>query len=196
MATVTVQPPILDTSIVQNAPTDASYGTSAVLWANGYTATYVLGLLIKFNLSSVPSINNLISATISLYCSSFDADIHVDCYRVLRAWDETATWNVYTTGNNWGTAGCNNTSTDRSSTSMGDTHLTGTGWFNYPLNMTEFGLLLASNNGVMLRGSDTGGNSQFHAREYAVDTTLRPKLTVVYRDAGNPAIYLSDFGVL
>ena len=196
MATVIVQPPILDTTIVQNNPTDPSYGTNDVLFLNGHTDTYVLGDLLKFDLSKVPSINNLISATISLYCSSFAEDIHVDCYRVLRAWDETATWNVYKAGNNWGIAGCNDTSTDRSSTSMGSTHLTGTGWFNYSLNMTEFGLLLASNNGVMLRGSDSGGDSRFHAREYAVDTTLRPKLTVVYRDTVNPATYLSDFGVI
>jgi hypothetical protein len=196
MATVIVQPPILDTTIVQNAPDDTTYGTEDILWLNGYTATYVIGLLLKFTLSSVPSINNILSATVSVYCSTYADNIHIDCYRVLRAWDETATWNKYSGANSWGTAGCNNTSTDRSSTSMGDTHLTGTGWLDYPLNLTEFGLLLASNNGIMLRGSDTGNDSQFYAREYATDTTLRPKLTVVYRDIANPVAYLSDYGVI
>lgn len=64
--------------------------------------------LIKFDLSTLPSDALLITNTLSLYATTdlASGSRTVGVYRVKRAWVETeATWNIYSTGNSWSTAG-------------------------------------------------------------------------------------------
>lgn len=76
--------------------------------------------LIKFSgLSNLTGPVTVTSSSIFIFCTvAFnDGTATINAYRCLRDWVETqATWNVYSTGNNWGTGGAENTSTDRSST--------------------------------------------------------------------------------
>jgi len=150
--------------------------------------------LLKFNLAigtNPPPANAIVSlAQLYLYNAQADAastDIVMDIYPVLRAWVESqCTWNVYTTGNNWGTAGCNNTTTDREAVSIGATT-----WVNGEATATEHRIALTTekvqawvngsltNNGMLLRyTSGTGGF--FPASSDHATATSRPKLVISY----------------
>lgn len=78
--------------------------------------------LVKFDISSVPAGSTIIDATMTLTVRipRTGNTRTLSCFRVKRAWVDTqATWNVYSTGNSWGTAGCGNTTTDREGSSIG-----------------------------------------------------------------------------
>jgi hypothetical protein len=80
-------------------------------------------ILIKVDLSSIPAGSTIVSAVLSFYLvGDFSSNARtVSCFRSLRAWNVSqATWNVYTTGNSWGTAGAGNTTTDREATDIGN----------------------------------------------------------------------------
>jgi hypothetical protein len=112
-------------------------------------------------------------------------------YRVKRAWTESqVTWNVYTTGNSWQTAGCSGAD-DRESTAIG-TRNTGA---SDPLNeyktwaltpTTKPGLDLGY--GWHMRvGDDTyssGDNGYRYASSDHATTSIRPKLVVDYTAGG------------
>lgn len=64
--------------------------------------------LIKYDLSSIVSGSVVSAATLSLWLYLDEANVGGDwkIYRQLTAWVESqATWNIYSTGNNWTTAG-------------------------------------------------------------------------------------------
>jgi len=122
--------------------------------------------------------------------------------RSLRAWVETqATWNIYSTGNNWGTAGGSNT-TDRSSTLSGSQATafdTDVGAYKeIALNATGIadvqGFLdgTLTNNGWRFGLADESGTGD-SAGQYQVFTSdngtngHRPYLQVTYTAAGAAA---------
>ena len=80
--------------------------------------------LIKFDLSSLPDGATITSGTLSFWLSQngswrADGDEIFRLYRVKESWVESeATWNVYSTGNSWQTAGCKGAN-DRESTDVG-----------------------------------------------------------------------------
>lgn len=194
---VILQPSILDTYIIENAP-NTSYGTAAEMWLNGYTATYRSRILIKFDMSSILPTAQFTSAVLSIYCATHAQTITINAYRILRAWTESATWNGYG-GGSWGTAGCNNTTSDRSGTSMGSASNSGTGWFDLTLSNAEMALLLASNNGICLIGynASPSGDNKYLPREYGTPAS-RPKLVVDYITPGGLSVgaFLGDYGVM
>ena len=76
---------------------------------------------VKFNTSSINPAS-LVSASLTLTVSA-DLSIHdrtLSVYRPLRniVYSE-ANWSVYSTGNNWGTAGCGNSTSDYNSNALG-----------------------------------------------------------------------------
>ncbi len=79
--------------------------------------------LVQFDFSSIPSTVTVTGATFKFYNSGTDLTDNarvMSAYRVIRNWVEgEVTWNIYSTGNNWGTAGCSNTSTDREAAAIG-----------------------------------------------------------------------------
>lgn len=106
-----------------NATTN--YGTANYMAIGHDPAPAGLGTsraLIKFDLSAISPSERVVSAVLSLWVSLDNSSNArtISVYRVLRAWVEgQTTWNVYSTGNNWGTAGCSNTTTDREATDIG-----------------------------------------------------------------------------
>lgn len=122
MPTFTSQAPSADNWMDSGAATtnNGSSNVLAVGEQNGATRTH--RALIKYDLSSIPASANVTSATLTLTVAANNSvnarTIHM--YRVLRAWvGSESTWNIYSTGNNWGTAGCSNTTSDRESASAG-----------------------------------------------------------------------------
>jgi hypothetical protein len=195
MTEIVIQPTSSDTYIQEHTPT-TPHGTETGLWLNGYSATYRTRILLKYDLSTIPINAVITSAVIGLYCSAYTQSgaITVDAYRVIRAWTESATWNVYG-GGSWGTAGCDNTTSDRSSVSMGSASFDGVGWKSLSLGLAEFQSLRTSNNGVILIGYNAvaDGDNSYYSREYSSNT---PKLTVQFSYYGSGPAYLSDYGVL
>jgi len=75
--------------------------------------------LIKFDISSIPAGSTIDTVTLTLYISANQGAANgvLYIYDNLRNWAETqATWNVYTTGNNWTTAGARSSGNDLTGT--------------------------------------------------------------------------------
>lgn len=111
-----------DTMIREVAPTTAygSGATAADFEISNWAANDRQFGLIRFEaLSNIPT-NATVTAAKWKYWPSYTNDtIILQLHRCLRSWVEAeATWNQYSTGNNWGTAGALNSS-DKSSTLSG-----------------------------------------------------------------------------
>jgi len=97
-----------DTFIRQESAT-TNFSTSDKLYIGEYNGGAELDrALLQFDLSAIPAGATINSASLSLYAiedwSSNARTVRV--YRVKRAWvGSEATWNVYSTGNSWQTAG-------------------------------------------------------------------------------------------
>lgn len=96
---------------INSAAADTNYGIVNVLRVADSRNT-----LIEFDLSSIDGGATVSSATLYLWSADSAAtkDHYIYELRAGRAdWVEgEATWNIYKTGSNWGTAGCANTTTD------------------------------------------------------------------------------------
>lgn len=105
------------------AAADTNYGTATTMSIGNFSGGggNLRRALIKFDLTSIPFYAVLNAATLSLTVSSENAGTsgYLDAFRVLSNWVETeATWNIYSTGHNWGTAGCAGVGSDRESTTI------------------------------------------------------------------------------
>ena len=197
VVTLTLQPDAtagVDTDLNLSSP-GSNYGTATDMMA--YTT--VVGpnvfstILIKFDLSSIPSGANIRKVTLSLYAfSTMGGAGTVNVYRILAAnnsWTEAgATWQHQVGTTNWagGHNGCNVADTDYDSTVMGSFavttgEVTGT-VYNISLSIAQFKLMLATNRGMMLfspLGITPLGMALFCTSDHAT-AAYHPKLTVVY----------------
>jgi hypothetical protein len=186
MTTFTIQPSSIDSCIKGGAAT-TNYGTDTTI--DTYAGTR-FGLF-KFDLSLAPAAGDIISVAFHAYMSSATgtSPMTTNLYRIYRAWVETqVTWNIWKTSNNWSTAGCGNTTSDRTATVMGTLDVTNTvEWKIFNLDLTEFESMRASNNGFLMWTTGASIQRIYYSREYAVDTTLCPKLVFTVR-AGYPKV--------
>ncbi len=126
--------PSADTYLSQGGA-DTNYGTSADLKVGKYTNWNCTSVL-TFNLASIPMPFTVIGARLSLYTTYADGAGTLAIARLLRTdWVEAqATWNIYKTGSNWGTAGALNASTDYTATDQVSTAgLAATNWVHFDL---------------------------------------------------------------
>ena len=89
-----------------NATTN--YGTGVLMEATKYNASNHIHTCLSFSgLSNIAGPVTVNTATLSLYMSDSSGTGHVvSLYRLLRNWVEAqATWNIFSTANNWQTAG-------------------------------------------------------------------------------------------
>jgi len=98
----------LDTRILSSSPT-SNYGTQTLLAVGEPNdAPGIYRTLVQFDLSSIPSSPSISAGTLSLYQVT-DRSSNARTFRVYRqkrAWVESeATWNIYSTGNSWSSAG-------------------------------------------------------------------------------------------
>ena len=108
----TIQPASADTFIVNVTPT-TNYGTNALLAVgdSSASANAAYRTLVKFSLTGIPSNAVVTAASLSLleyaaYDTASAGSWSVSLYPLLRNWVQAeATWNVYSSGNNWSTAG-------------------------------------------------------------------------------------------
>ena len=174
-----------------NSATSTTFKTGVEGAANIYRS------LIQFDCSSVPSGATCNSAVMTLYNSFNDVNSTAHTvYELLSGrsgWTEAgATWNTYDGSNNWGTAGADNTSSDRSSTALG-TFTSGvapvavTCTFTNAAVTTWFG---ASNSNYGQRISKDDELTPFAKGEYYTsdnaDSANRPKLVIDYSVTPSP----------
>ena len=173
-----------DTHINSPSPTTNTGATQQLQIApDGSVVT-----LLKFDLSGVPSDVSVDSAVLELLVGHMRGTYgqSVTSYKVLRNWGEyEATWNVAKTGTNWGTAGCQNTTTDRSSTGSGTaTETEGVeGWLSFDVTSLVLDWLTTptGNHGVVLKASGSEiATLDFYSREYSQSHAPRLTLQLTY----------------
>lgn len=196
--TVATLNPNADTRLQSGSPT--TNDNSA--WINvgeSNAATSTHRTLIKFDLSSIPSTAVVSSVVLRLYCvTDYSSNARVfSVYRTKRAWVEIqSTWNVWSTGNNWSTAGGFHAD-DCEQTEIGNRSMTATETVN---QYKEFTLDAAkvqemingtfANNGFLIKAATESDDMySFNSRESASNL---PELVITYVNdpAGSPIWFM------
>lgn len=177
-----------DTRLQALQPTSA-YGLETYLQVGEYNAGvgYVVRTLIKFDLSSIPTSATIVSATLRMYDSGANySDNTRTMYanRSKRAWVESqATWNVYSTGNSWSTAGGATNSSDVELSAIGSVSMPATevaGYVEISLTASAIQEWLTgtfTNNGLMISmGTELNDMHDFNSRE----GSNPPQLVITY----------------
>jgi cell division septation protein DedD len=181
----------LDTLMQSDNPT-TNFGTNTILNIGEHNAaTSTNRSLLKFDLSSIPNNAIINSATLSLWQSAEDSNNAetLRVYRSLRAWVESqATWNVFSTGNNWGSAGgyggADSDTAQLASREFSATEANGEKQFVFEASglaaLQSFVNGSATNNGFLLK-ADNELNDLYHFRSSDWTTAAeRPKLVIDY----------------
>lgn len=191
-ATGTHETTTVDTHIREAAAT-TNYDTASPVQTTKYGSGDHTHTLIKFDLSTVSG-RSITSATLYLYANAGGSTSHtVSAYRLLRDWVSTeATWNIYSTGNNWGTAGAENTSSDIASTATDSVSPTTLGQY-WSWDVTDdvalFAAGSASNYGWKLERTDGENDAtflQWRSGDEIGDT--QPELVIVHEEASATTI--------
>jgi hypothetical protein len=117
--TTTIQPSSKDSWLRSNQATTNFGGNANMQVGNlGSSAIETGRALVAFDVqANIPSGDTVTDATLSLYKFASNYAGVTSIYRLFRNWIEAqVTWNVWSTGNNWSTAGAGDTTNDRSST--------------------------------------------------------------------------------
>ena len=148
----------------------------------------IRGALLQFNISTIPTDATITSARLYLYAvSQTNANpIEISTYQVLRAWNEsTATWNVASTGVNWGTAGANNILNDRFTTAS-DTQTVSTinTWHNWDVtSIVQAWAGGVANRGILLKAySDALGSVSYSFASSERGISAVPYLIVEWQE--------------
>lgn len=189
--------------------------SEADTWINYYTSTtnygtdqtgiisgddgsaYYSRALLKFPLTSLPSGARVTSVVLSIYnASTLALTQNATLHRTLKTWVETeSTWVKASSSENWASAGCNSAGTDRASASMGSLVINDVAeWKTSTLTLSEFELMRKSNLGLVIVPSEARARTLLF-REFTTPGYV-PYLTITYAPVGNPATFLSDYGVL
>ncbi|MBK7366189.1 MAG: DNRLRE domain-containing protein [Nitrosomonas sp.] len=190
LITLTLQPnetTAMDTWIRSESPTQNN-GTNVQLQVgeiNGLVGAR--RSLIKFDLSSLPSNATITSAVLSLYVVT-NGDFSINArtfrvYRLKRAWVESqATWNIYSTGNNWAAAGGFHAD-DCEQTEIGGRAFTATETQNQfkdfiltPITKAALDL----GNGWMIKADTEDNDAYLFASSSDATAANRPKLVITY----------------
>lgn len=180
-----------ESTFIYEATPTTNFGTNVELSVGRSAAGQIRRSLLRF--PNLPAgVTTIANGKLYLYSSavSMTAPRDLTVYRVLRNWVETqATWNVYSTGNNWGTAGCAN-ATDFESTTIGTVSVPASPAANseiiVPLTSSLLLAYLAAQSTYagafllkMVAAEATNDYWRPHSND-AVTPTLRPKLTFDY----------------
>lgn len=143
------------------------------------------------------------SATLTLYHTSRDAGANstLYVYRCLRNFVENqATWNSYSTGNSWGTAGARNSTTDYYSVALGSIAQStseANGAKDITLNAAELQKMnsgIYNNYGfVIFLPYNASGTYHVYASSNNATSSYRPKIVVEWELGGGSGVAISPF---
>lgn len=182
-----------DTEIYSETP-GTNYINDTTWETTNWSSTQVRRTLLKFSgLSNIPSGAAVNSATVSIYKNvDFGATFDVAWNRVLRDWVESeATWNSYSSGNGWQTAGATGANDIAGTASASLSVGTATGqYFDFTgaqldQDVDDFINGVSSNYGWLGQRSDGkfGQTAKIWVASKGTDGQ-RPKLTVDYTAGG------------
>jgi len=201
---LTIQPDATagkDCALVNDDPTSC-YGANSQLYCGvgSAGAGKLRRSLVAFDVSAVPAGATVTNVVASLWEHSAGGSVPgrtLSMYRVLRNWVEAqATWNIYSTGNNWGTAGCAHDDVDAVSTASADnatfTSTASNGFKDWGSTAglvsdvqswvsgtkTNYGWIVVSG----AEGEVQGYNDFRSSDYYATQPTWVPKLVVTYTE--------------
>jgi len=188
MAVLTLQPDnstSADTYIGDTFPTTNSDGNGSLGVGERTGGAVVTRFVIKFDLSSLPDNILISSAVLSLKIQQDLSDNarSFKIYRLKKAFVASqATWNIYSTGNNWTTAGGFNAA-DCEQTAIGSADMTATETID---TVKDFALTPTTKSGLDLGNgwlikADTESDDawQFYSSDNAT-ASYRPKLVITY----------------
>lgn len=195
-----------DTYIASNANT-TNYGSSGILAFGNYGSGLNWRTLFKPSLALIPNGAKILSVTLYLYQNTSNhASGTGYIYRMIRSWGEmTATWNTYDGTHSWGTAGADNTSSDRESSAIST--------FSYTGSTTDGEQICAASidpakfqdwitgtipyYGMLIRTSEAAYDLNTPYSSGATTASYRPKLVIEYtRPSGGVCSLSSGFGVM
>lgn len=200
-----------DDGQIKQAAATTNYGSSTTMEVHKYGSGDHCNSLVKFSgLSNIAGPVTVSSATIYLYLTNnanTAGSVTIDCYRLLRNWVEAqATWNIYSTGNSWTTAGGLSSGNDIAASITASKSITNgaldTGVYHaftsaqLATDVQDIINGSASNYGWHFSRNGAGNDSMFHTfntSENASDNT-RPYLEVVYTASATakPAFYYAQ----
>ncbi len=147
-----------------------------------------IGILIRFDVSSIPANAIIQRAELGLFASNtgqLQGPIVAGAFTVLRRWEEMeATWNKATNADAWGLPGCNHTVTDRSDTPLDQATLTvREQWYTWDVMsaVQHWVRHQDANKGLLIQQTnrDVGGEFDIRQSEYT-GLDVRPYLEVEY----------------
>lgn len=188
--TLTIQPSGKDNYLMNYDPAN-NQGNEINLAVEGST-TATLRSLVEFSIAGIPAGVTITTATLNLYY--YGAGIGTpagrtyNCYRVLRRdWVELeSTWNIYKAASNWTTAGCSNDGADYTSVAGATAVIPAIGNWAVWNVLNQVQTAYAGGFTADFRISDSVEGivprhmALFFSNDYALDTSLRPKLVVYY----------------
>jgi hypothetical protein len=162
----------------------ANFGSNTTLinYAQDYINLFRFATFVSEG-GPVPNGATILAATLEIYKDVYN--YVYELHPMLKPWSETqATYNVATTGNPWTAPGANGAGTDYAS--FADAQFSApwnAGWMSFDVT-TRMQLIsqgASPNYGWRIVGLSGNNNTRkFYSSEYAVDPTLRPRLTVTY----------------
>jgi hypothetical protein len=178
-------------TILRENDANVNYGSGLSLLIYNYPPG-TRHTLLKFDLTSIPAGSTITAATLGLNCSDASAST-IQMRKLLRIWVELqATWNIYSTGNSWTTAGGISDGNDRSATITASTAISGTGWKTWSDDqlITDIQAMIdgGANNGWHFQNSSDPNVYPAFVSSDGTDGS-RPYLSVTYTAAGgHPAM--------
>ena len=190
-----------DNFLVSNHPTLNFDGAIYLLWGDQTgIANTATRSLIYFDTSTIPAAATVTAATFSAYMYGGGSDVAgtsvTKMQRLLRNWvDAETTWNIYSTGNSWTTAGASSDGNDRvaaTSASMSYTNSSGASnayqdWTGSTLtsdvqnfvdgSYSNYGWLLTCD--CEYQGASNYSFQEYRGSDYGYQS-YRPKLVVTY----------------
>ncbi|HUW82091.1 MAG TPA: Calx-beta domain-containing protein, partial [Phycisphaerae bacterium] len=168
---------------------DLNYGNND--WGNGvgFYASGVKRSLIKFDVSAIPTTVTVMSAKLQIMIEKADGTKTIEAYQVYRPWTRTgSTWNNYDGGSLWASAGCSDTTVDRSGVLAGSVVIASGDVGQWKEIDLDAGLVQGwvagtnPNNGVLLKAVDEAALEIRYRAENYTTVGERPKLVVTYMD--------------
>jgi hypothetical protein len=181
---------VTDSSLADNVPdTNLESSNPVYIGEEVGGANAVQRGVMKFDFSNLPSYSSIDRILLLFHIDNEQAssDSTVACYRILQDIVYTeCTWNIYSTGNSWGTAGCAIDDTDAESTNIGSISLLSTetvGFQQFTLTASEVeewidGTL--TNNGMLIKTVAESNDRNLWSSTENANTYEYPKLIVYY----------------
>lgn len=192
----TVDIPISEATSFKSTATTTNYSTDDTFQVGENNAfTYIMRGWIKPNFTSIPAGSTFVSSTLKIV-PAVDRTSNARTMYIHRCLQNIvagqATWDIFSTGNNWGTGGASNSVTDYDGAVVIGSYLAPASpvigeQISIPLDQTELQKLYDgtyTNNGLVLFMATQTNDLTTYRSPYATTEAYRPYITIEYTSGG------------